>query len=32
MEIVEKTGFSRTKVDKIAKEYRVSFRRSNARV
>lgn len=32
MEIVEKTGFSRSKVDKIAKEYRVTFRRANARV
>lgn len=32
MEVAKKTGFSRTKVDKIAKQYRISFRRSNARV
>jgi len=32
MEIVDKTGFSRSKVDKIAKEYRITFKRANARV
>lgn len=31
METAEATGFSRSKVDKIAKSYGVSFRRSNAR-
>jgi DNA-binding CsgD family transcriptional regulator len=31
MEVAEVTGFSRAKVDKIAKKYNFGFRRSNAK-